>query len=248
MVQNGSGPRGAHAPAGMVGAMGDPQPAKRDAFIDFVRPPCARSRRRREIRRISRYDGVISPLAVARASNATSTAPASRNSGKRFMCLPSARTQRSCTCRRCSHCGEWASGVIKERCAMKRLSASHRLSSFPLKGVCPIASTASFILHAVAIDAQRGDVCAADFDLSEQGPRLIVPLRILSAADSICGVETLIGPEATRWASSAKVVEVAPRSILKAARDCQRVAAPEFLEPIYLRPVAFAKAAGASRG
>ena len=37
MAPNGSGPRLAPALAGMVGAMGDPQPPQRDAFIDFVR-------------------------------------------------------------------------------------------------------------------------------------------------------------------------------------------------------------------
>ena len=40
------------------------------------------------------------------AERVTAAAPVSRSSGKRFICRASARTQRSCTCRRCSHCGK----------------------------------------------------------------------------------------------------------------------------------------------
>lgn len=94
----------------------------------------------------------------------------------------------------------------------------------------------------VVIDAQRGEVYRAQFEISASERKEIQPLRILSPAQMPSRADELfIGPEATRWFPAGRVVF--PRAVAIAALTAGRrkSATEENLEPIYLRETTFVK-------
>lgn len=95
----------------------------------------------------------------------------------------------------------------------------------------------------VLIDAQRGEVYAADFLLDARGVNRVESLRILGGAALLPPAGIVVGPEARRWVPEASLVEISAEALLEAVTHSPVNEAPERLEPIYLRPVAFVKAA-----
>jgi tRNA threonylcarbamoyladenosine biosynthesis protein TsaB len=97
----------------------------------------------------------------------------------------------------------------------------------------------------VVIDAQRGEFYLATFEVSADGAREIVPLKIVSTSEikSLAAAgEILVGPEATSQFPSGKVIF--PQAAMLATLAAQRTdfMAGEKLEPIYLRETNFVKA------
>jgi tRNA threonylcarbamoyl adenosine modification protein YeaZ len=94
----------------------------------------------------------------------------------------------------------------------------------------------------VVIDAQRGEVYSAGYELSDGGFKLVHPLTILAKPRT----QVLVGPEATRWSPSG--IEIFPSAafIGKLAAKLPFVS-PESLQPIYLREPSFLKAPATSR-
>lgn len=114
---------------------------------------------------------------------------------------------------------------------------------------------------AVVIDAQRGEIYVATFELDSASWRPVEPLRLATVKEvqswaatrrsappsplenhSNGGALTIIGPEADRWFSEGRVLIPEARYLggLAAGRD--DFVSGEKLEPIYLRPVSFVKA------
>lgn len=98
----------------------------------------------------------------------------------------------------------------------------------------------------VVIDAQRGEFYFAGYELGAGVCREVEALRLVSAAEvrqRERGGLRLVGPEATRWFPSGRIVYPSAAVLARMAvgRDC--FIAGEKLEPIYLRETAFVKAA-----
>ncbi|HMP81925.1 MAG TPA: tRNA (adenosine(37)-N6)-threonylcarbamoyltransferase complex dimerization subunit type 1 TsaB [Verrucomicrobiota bacterium] len=97
----------------------------------------------------------------------------------------------------------------------------------------------------VVIDAQRGEIYIAGYEISPAGFNETQPLRLTSpgdvAATEMTGAQ-FIGPEVTRWFASGRIVF--PRAATLAEQAVRRTdfVAGEQLEPIYLRETAFVKA------
>jgi len=96
----------------------------------------------------------------------------------------------------------------------------------------------------VVVDAQRGEFYLAAWELTGQSAREIEPLRIVGreVIESAGNNSLIIGPEATRWFPTARVVH--PRAATMAALAAQQddFVPGETLEPIYLRATSFVKA------
>jgi tRNA threonylcarbamoyladenosine biosynthesis protein TsaB len=90
----------------------------------------------------------------------------------------------------------------------------------------------------VIIDAQRGEIYSAIYNLTPTTFSLVRPLKILSKPETT----TLIGPEATRWNPTATIIEPNAAAIgLLAARE-NKFGPTENLQAIYLREPTFIKA------
>ena len=88
----------------------------------------------------------------------------------------------------------------------------------------------------VVIDAQRGEVYSALYNLTEFS--LLRPLKILSKPETA----TLVGPEANRWSKEAVIIEPSAATIGRLAARAKNFGPPENLEAIYLREPSFVKA------
>ena len=98
---------------------------------------------------------------------------------------------------------------------------------------------------AVVIDAQRGEVYLAGFEITAGGMREISPLRLATLAEARereQAGELLIGPEVTRWFPGGRVVFPRAAMLSQLAKGRSDFLAGEKLEPIYLRETAFVKA------
>jgi tRNA threonylcarbamoyl adenosine modification protein YeaZ len=96
----------------------------------------------------------------------------------------------------------------------------------------------------VVIDAQRNEFYLATYEISTDGWREIVPLKILSRAEvqSRAGADGILtGPEVTRWFPGGRLVF--PRAAMLAELAARRndFTPGEKLEPIYLRETNFVK-------
>ena len=97
----------------------------------------------------------------------------------------------------------------------------------------------------LVVDAQRREFYCATYELAEDGPREVAPLRIVPAPEVQACLErgeTVVGPGAATACPGA--VDAWPDAIT-AARICkssEAVSAGEALTPIYLREVSFLKA------
>ena len=96
----------------------------------------------------------------------------------------------------------------------------------------------------VIVDAQRGEIYIAGYDLTESGLREIEPLRISSTAEvsQRATGEALVGPEVTKWFPAGKVVFPRAAMVGRLALTRTDFVAGEKLEPIYLRETQFVKA------
>jgi tRNA threonylcarbamoyladenosine biosynthesis protein TsaB len=98
----------------------------------------------------------------------------------------------------------------------------------------------------VVVDAQRGEFYLARYALEATGWRLEEPLR-LAAREEVQARErageALIGPEVTRWFGSGRVVFPRAAVLARLALRCNPCERADALEPIYLRPTGFKKAA-----
>jgi tRNA threonylcarbamoyladenosine biosynthesis protein TsaB len=94
----------------------------------------------------------------------------------------------------------------------------------------------------VAIDAQRGEVYLARFDVSETAVAVAEPLQIWSP-DKIQArsPETFVGPEAAKWFPSGRIIFPGASAIARLTARRNNFVAGESLTPIYLRETAFVK-------
>jgi len=111
----------------------------------------------------------------------------------------------------------------------------------------------------VVIDAQRGEIYLARYEISEMAVKEIEPLRIVSPIEvesSRCDdfggrpqgpaqrtVPTIfVGPEATKWFPSGKTIFPRAAVIARLAAGRNNFISGESLQPIYLRETTFVKA------
>jgi len=92
----------------------------------------------------------------------------------------------------------------------------------------------------VIIDAQRGEVYRAGYEISDTSLTEIEPLKIDSPGQALAG-RCAVGPQVTKWYSSGKVV-VPKASTIATLAGKIGAGADAKLEPIYLRETTFVKA------
>ena len=111
----------------------------------------------------------------------------------------------------------------------------------------------------VVVDAQRGEIYLARYEISEEAVKEIGPLRIANPLD--CGdmsplskrghVRALqnifIGPEATKWFPAGKVIFPRAAAVARLAAGRSDFISSEKLEPIYLRETQFVKTQSARK-
>ena len=94
----------------------------------------------------------------------------------------------------------------------------------------------------VVIDAQRGEIYSARYEISETAIKEIEPLKLLPAAQiQLQANEIFVGPEATKWFPSGKIIFPRAATIAKLAARRNDFVVREKLEPIYLRETNFVK-------
>ena len=97
----------------------------------------------------------------------------------------------------------------------------------------------------VVIDAQRGELYLAAYDVSAAGSQAVSPLKIVALAEVVARAaagEILVGPEVTRWFAAGKVVSPQAAMLATLAADRSDFMPGEKLEPVYLRETNFVKA------
>ena len=95
----------------------------------------------------------------------------------------------------------------------------------------------------VAIDAQRGEIYSAEYELDREGFRQLQPLRLLTIAESQSNFgANVIGPEVNRWFEGGRVIVPEAQELGRLAVDRAAWVKAEELEPIYLRATSFVKA------
>ena len=97
----------------------------------------------------------------------------------------------------------------------------------------------------VVIDAQRGELYLAAYDVSAAGSQAVSPLKIVALVEVVARAaagEILIGPEVTRWVAAGKVVSPQAAMLATLAADRRDFMPGEKLEPVYLRETNFVKA------
>lgn len=90
----------------------------------------------------------------------------------------------------------------------------------------------------VVIDAQRGEVYSAIYNLTDSSLELVRELKILPRPETT----RLIGPEATRWDSEGIIIQPGADALGILAFRRNHFVAPETLEATYLREPSFVKA------
>ena len=97
----------------------------------------------------------------------------------------------------------------------------------------------------VVIDAQRGELYLAAYDVSATGSTEVSPLKIVALVEVVARAaagEILVGPEVTRWFAAGKVVSPQAAMLATLAADRRDFMPGEQLEPVYLRETNFVKA------
>lgn len=97
----------------------------------------------------------------------------------------------------------------------------------------------------VVVDAQRGEIYLARFEISERTIRETESLRIVSPEKvglSRGDDPTIVGPEATKWFPSGQIIFPRAATVANLAAGRNDFVAGEKLEPIYLREPHFVKA------
>jgi tRNA threonylcarbamoyl adenosine modification protein YeaZ len=97
----------------------------------------------------------------------------------------------------------------------------------------------------VVIDAQRGEVYLAGYQIDAGGLRETAALRLASREEAIArekAGDIMIGPEVDRWFSGGKVVMPRAGTVARLALSRADFVEGWKLEPIYLRETNFVKA------
>jgi tRNA threonylcarbamoyladenosine biosynthesis protein TsaB len=97
----------------------------------------------------------------------------------------------------------------------------------------------------VVIDAQRNEFYRAAYEISQSACKEIEPLQIMGLAEIESRVnadDILIGPEATRWFPSGRIVFPHARTLGRLAAGRNDFVSGDKLAPIYLRATNFIKA------
>ena len=95
----------------------------------------------------------------------------------------------------------------------------------------------------VVIDAQRGEVYCAEYEIDAAGFRLVQPLRLLSIDEARRNSSGLVvGPEVDRWFEGGRVLVPEAEALGRLAIGRDDWTRSEKVEPIYLRATSFVKA------
>jgi tRNA threonylcarbamoyl adenosine modification protein YeaZ len=102
----------------------------------------------------------------------------------------------------------------------------------------------------VIVDAQRGEVYRAAYDVCSDGWRLREPLSIVAPAEMQPpggATERFVGPEVTKWFAGGKILFPRASALVKLAACRSDFRPGETLEPIYLRETNFVRSPPAAR-
>lgn len=97
----------------------------------------------------------------------------------------------------------------------------------------------------VAVDAQRGELYVANYEISVSGWREVQPLRLGPVKEvqaTMKAGQVLVGPEVTRWFAGGRIVFPRAETLGRLAASQTDFVPGEKLEPIYLRTTTFVKA------
>ncbi len=94
----------------------------------------------------------------------------------------------------------------------------------------------------VVIDAQRGEVYLAGYELDEVAAQEVEPLRIVPLDKVPAAGVVLLGPEVTRWFPNSHVCSPRAATLARLALTRTDFVPGERIEPIYLRETTFVKA------
>jgi tRNA threonylcarbamoyladenosine biosynthesis protein TsaB len=97
----------------------------------------------------------------------------------------------------------------------------------------------------VVIDAQRNELYRAVYEVSQGACREIEPLQIMGLAEIESRAnagDILIGPEATRWFPSGRIIFPRARTLGRLVAGRNDFVSGDMLAPIYLRTANFIKA------
>ena len=122
----------------------------------------------------------------------------------------------------------------------------------PLLGVSSVEGLAAEATAAgltgrgnVVLDAQRGELYLAGYDLGAGAWREGAPLRLASMAEARARAEAgepMLGPEVTRWFPTGRTMWPSALTLARLAAGRTDFIPGAALEPIYLRAVEFVKA------
>jgi len=102
----------------------------------------------------------------------------------------------------------------------------------------------------VVIDAQRNEFYRAAYEISQDACKEIEPLQIVGLAEVESRAnagDILIGPEATRWFPSGRVIFPHARTLGRLVAGRNDFVSGDKLAPIYLRATNFIKAPPSTR-
>jgi len=97
----------------------------------------------------------------------------------------------------------------------------------------------------VVIDAQRGELYLARYEIGEAGFKPVEPLKLATmdeARSRAQSGETMVGPEADRWFEGGRVLFPSAAFLGRLASQREDFVTGDKLEPIYLRETNFVKA------
>ena len=97
----------------------------------------------------------------------------------------------------------------------------------------------------IFIDAQRGEFYFGAYDLVDEGPRLIEPLRIVTPEEAKLPGQVggaIVWPELREAFPDTTIIEPDAAMVGRLAARCGEFVDGATLEPVYLRPVQFVKA------
>lgn len=97
----------------------------------------------------------------------------------------------------------------------------------------------------VVVDAQRGELYLATFDIAANAVQETIPLRIVTLVEARAAVGPggeVIGPEARRWFPNGRELCPGAAGLGRLAATQNVFVAGERLEPVYLRATSFVKA------
>ena len=93
----------------------------------------------------------------------------------------------------------------------------------------------------IVIDAQRGELYLARYEVDEASSTELEPLRIVSPSEVLAS-DVIVGPEATKYFPSARDLAPSAETLARLAAEATLLTPGELLEPIYLRQASFVKA------